>query len=245
MKSILFVDDDVQWCASIQKQLKRFGYEVETVSCVEAAYQRDRENVFSLILVDLMLGDEDGTTLVCQLRAGGVNTPIAMYSVHDSEIYETSALRLGADEYILKTVSIARLAARIHANLAREERRAGHKPSMQRRISIGRFVLDRQAHVLESEGKIVKLTEKETMLMDLLSQDPKRTFPFKELMDKIWGAKDLRKSEAALHAMIKRLRQKLDKEVAARDLIENNHGRGFRLNELAMAQPELKPSETK
>jgi DNA-binding response OmpR family regulator len=106
-------------------------------------------------------------------------------------------------------------------------------------------VLDRQAHVFESEGKIVKLTEKETMLMDLLSQDPKRTFPFKELMDKIWGAKDLRKSEAALHAMIKRLRQKLDKEVAARDLIENNHGRGFRLNELAMAQPELKPSETK
>jgi DNA-binding response OmpR family regulator len=165
-----------------------------------------------------------------------------MYSVHDSEIYEIASLRLGADEYIVKTASISRLAARIHANLAREERRAGHKPSMQRRIAVGRFVLDRQAHILESEGKVVKLTEKETVLIDLLCQDPKRTFPFKELMDNIWGRKDLRKSEAALHAMIKRLRQKLDKEVAAKNLIENNHGRGFRLSELAMAQPDLKPA---
>lgn len=245
MKSILFVDDDVQWCASIQKQLKRFGYEVETVSSVEAAYQRVRENVFSLILVDLMLGKEDGTTLVCQLRAGGVHTPIAMYSVHDSEIYETAALRLGADEYILKTVSISRLAARIHANLAREERRAGYKPSMQRRVAVGRFVLDREAWVLESEGKIVKLTPRETMLIDLLSQDPKRTVPFKELMDKLWGPKDLRKSEKALHAVIKRLRQKLEKNAAAKNLIENNHGRGFRLSELAIAQPDLKHSGVK
>jgi DNA-binding response OmpR family regulator len=223
-------------CAGVQKQLKRFGYEVETVSTVETAYQRVQENVFSLILVDLMLGKEDGITLVCQLRAGGVKTPIAMYSVHDSEIYETAALRLGADEYILKTASISHLAARIHANLAREDRHAGHKPSIQRRIAVGRFILDRHAQVLESEGKIVKLTERETMLIDLLSQDTERTFPFKQLVDDLWGPKDLRKSEAALHAMIKRLRQKLDKEIRAKDLIENNHGRGFRLSQRFLQQ---------
>lgn len=198
---------------------------METVSSVEAAYRSVQENVFSFILVDLMLGGKDGLSLVSQLRAGGVTTPIAIYSIHDSEIYETAALRLGADEYILKTVSISRLAACIHANLAREQRREGYKPSMQRRISVGHFVLDRQAHILESEGKIVKLTEKEAILIDLLSQDVERTFPFKKLLDAIWGPKDLRKSEAALHAMIKRLRQKLDREVAAKDLIENHHGR--------------------
>jgi two-component system, OmpR family, lantibiotic biosynthesis response regulator NisR/SpaR len=127
-----------------------------------------------------------------------------------------------------QTTSIPLLVAKLHAHLQREERREGHKPSSQRRVPIGRCVLDREAHVLEIGDKILKLTEKETKFLDLLSNHPTRVFPVRVILEKISG-RDYLMSEDALHAMVGRLRKKLEKEGAIKGLIENQHGRGFKI----------------
>jgi DNA-binding response OmpR family regulator len=108
-KSILLVDDEPLTCESFQALLRKFGYQVETAGCLEAAYSRAESNRFSLILVDLMLGRDHGTTLVHQLRALGIATPIVILSAHDSEYYQTDALKSGADDYIVKTTAFGKL----------------------------------------------------------------------------------------------------------------------------------------
>jgi DNA-binding response OmpR family regulator len=158
-----------------------------------------------------------------------------MYTALDGESYETSALAAGADDYILKKTSIPRLIARIHAHLDRETRREGRKPSTQRRISIGRFILDREARVLEGDLKVLKLTEKETKLLDLLSSNPDHIYAVPKILERVWGH-DYRKSEDALHAMVKRLRQKIEQEWGMKGLVDNCHGRGFKLNLQVVAQ---------
>jgi DNA-binding response OmpR family regulator len=227
-KSILLVDDEPLTCESFQALLRKFGYQVETAGCLETGYARAESNRFSLILVDLMLGRDHGTTLVHQLRALGIATPILILSAHDSEYYQTDALKSGADDYIVKTTSIPLLIAKLHAHLQREERQEGHKPSSQRRVPIGRCVLDREAHVLEVGDKILKLTEKETKFLDLLSGNPTRVFPVRGILEKISG-RDYLMSEEALHAMVGRLRKKLEKECGIKGLIENQHGKGFKI----------------
>jgi DNA-binding response OmpR family regulator len=227
-KSILLVDDEPLTRESYQALLTKFGYQVDTAGCIETGYARAESRRFSLILVDLMLGREHGTTLVHQLRALGIATPIIILSAHDSEYYQTDALKSGADDYIFKTTSIPLLIAKFHAHLQREERHDGHKLSSQRRVPIGRFVLDRGAHVLEVDDKILKLTEKETKLLDLLSNNPTRVFPVRFILEKISG-RDYLMSEDALHAMVGRLRKKLEIEGAIKGLIQNQHGRGFRI----------------
>jgi DNA-binding response OmpR family regulator len=236
MKSILFVDDDALTRDSVQKLLKRFGFVVETADSIDAAYLRAEQAAFSLILVDLLVGRENGTNLVRQLRALGIMAPIVIYSAHDSEYYQTGALDAGADDYILKTISIPLLISRLHAHIRREERRNGRNtPGARRRVAIGQCVLDRGAHVLEVGEKILKLTEKETRIVDLLASDPSRIFPQREILEKVCG-RDYLMSEDALQAILGRLRKKLEKECDLKGLIENQHGRGFRLVERVAAE---------
>ena len=235
MKSILYVDSDRVMCDNTQKLLKKFGFNVETMCCIQDAYHRAENSAFSLIMVELSVGKDHGTTLVRQLRALGLITPIVVYTEHDRESYELSAFGAGADDYIPKSTSIPRLVARIHAHIDREDRREKRRPSIQRRIPIGRYVLDRQAHVIEGDGKVLKLTENETKILDLLSMDFNHVYPVPEILEKVWG-RDFRKSEDRLHAAVKRLRKKLEETCGVKGLVETHHGRGFKLNEQSVAQ---------
>jgi DNA-binding response OmpR family regulator len=235
MKSILYVDSDRVMCNSTQTLLKKFGFNVETMCCIQDAYLRAENSAFSLIMVELSLGKDYGTTLVRQLRAMGIITPVVVYTAQDDEIYELSAFGAGADDYIPKNTSIPRLVARIHAHIDREDRRETRRASVQRRIPIGRYVLDRLAHVIEGDDKVMKLTENETKILDLLSMDFDRIYPVPEILEKVWG-RDFRKSEDRLHAAVKRLRKKLEEKCGVKGLVETHHGQGFKLNEQAVAQ---------
>jgi DNA-binding response OmpR family regulator len=235
MKSILLVDDDRLTRESVQSLLRRFGYEVETVSTIDDAYQRAATTEYALILVELCLGKEHGTTLVRQLRALKIGAPIAIYTALDNEMYEAAAFDAGADDYIIKTASVPRFIARIEAHIRREGRRDGWKPTSKRRMAMGRAVLDRDAHVLELDGKIVKLTVRETRILDLLTSEPQRFISAREIFKRVWGGSSVQ-SEDAVHGVVKRLRKKLEHECALRGLIGSLHGKGYRLDAQLLKQ---------
>ena len=235
MKSILYIDSDRVMGESTQRLLEKFGFNVETMCCIQDAYDRVESTAFSLIMVELSVGKDHGITLVRQLRGLGIVTPVIIYTEHDSESFELAAFGAGVDDYILKSTSIPRLLARIHAHLDREDRREKRRPSIQRQIPIGRYVLDKQARVIEGDDKVLKLTENETKILDLLSMDFNRVFPVSEILERIWG-RDFRKSEDRLHAAVKRLRKKLEATCGVKGLLETHHGRGFKLNEQIVAQ---------
>ena len=232
----IFQINDVPTCDRYQKLLKRYGYHVEIVRCIDDAYYRAENTPFSFILIEVSLGHEDGTLLVHQLRALGISTPIAMFTNQDGEMYETAALYAGADDYILKTVSIERLTSWLAAHIRREERREGRKPTTARRIPIGRLVFDPQARVVDGDDKTLQLTKKETAILELLAREPRRIFPTSEILACAWGYGDFRKSEDSLHAVLKRFRQKVEQEYGMKGLIQNYHGKGFRLAEQIVSQ---------
>lgn len=234
MKSILFVDNDRLTRESVQSLLRRFGYEVETVGTIDDAYQRAETTEYALILVELCLGKDHGTTLVRQLRALRIGAPIAIYTALDNEMYEAAAFDAGADDYIVKSASVDRFIARIEAHIRREGRRDGWKPTSKRRMAMGRAVLDRDAHVLELDGKVVKLTVRETRILDLLVGEPHRFIPAREILKRVWSGSSVA-SEDAVHGVLKRLRRKLDQECALHGLIEGLHGKGYRLDGKVLA----------
>lgn len=230
MNSILFVDDDPLTRNGVQALLRRFGYETETVSTIDDAYHRAAATEYALILVDLCLGkDQHGTTLVRQLRALKIAAPIAVYTAFDNEMYEVAAFGAGADDVILKCSSVPRFIARVEALIRRDLRRDEWKPTAKRRLALGRAVLDKEAHVLELDGKTVRLTVKETRILDLLATEPQRIVGAREILKRIWGGNSVA-SEDAVHAVIKRLRKKLDSECGLHCLIECQHGKGFRID---------------
>lgn len=235
MNSILLVDDELMLSTALKQTLQHFGYHVELAFTVESAQELAEKTEFDAILVDLNLKSESseraseayGTGLVRQLRAAHVNVPILMFTVLENEFNEMACLDAGADEYILKTISVPRLLARLQANIRRHDRDLGKKPSTARWIGVGQFKLDREQRIFAAGGKAIELTHRETKIIEILAQNPARIVPATELLDTVWG-NDLRKSPSALEGVLHRLREKLRGE-QVQDLIENVRGKGYRL----------------
>jgi DNA-binding response OmpR family regulator len=241
MKSILLVDDEAIVCAKLQETLQHFGFHVEVALTIETAQYLANKEPFDLILVDFNLRSEEnahpdsgnGTGLVLQLRASGVTVPILMFTVLEGEFYETASLNAGADDYILKTTSIPRLLARLHAHIRRHERVMGRKPATGRRLGIGRHALDRESRIFAVDDQAIELTVRETKILEVLAANPDRTVPCQEILDQVWG-RDLQKSQSALDGVLKRFRQKLqDRQI--QDIIENVKGRGYKLTSSGLA----------
>jgi two-component system phosphate regulon response regulator PhoB len=242
MNSLLLVDDEPTISAELQRTLQKFGYHVELAATVEAAQEMVSTTHFDLLLVDMNLRSEryefpnaaNGTALVLQLRAAGITAPILIFTVLEDELNELAALSAGADEYVLKTISIPRLLARIQANIRRHERDLGTRPSTARWVGAGQFKLDREHRILAIGDKAIELTIREAKVMDALTTSPNRVFTCEEILDKAWGH-DIRRSPAALESVLYRLRQKFQAE-RVQDLVENVKGKGYRLAPSSMVR---------
>jgi len=147
--------------------------------------------------------------------------------VLEGELYETASLDAGADDYIVKKAPVSMLLSRLHAHLRRRERDLGLAARAERRVAIGRFMLDRKAKILLADEKPIKLARREMQLIEQLASSPSRIFSSEEILDAVWGD-HLRRSLPALSALLRRLRQKMAKHDLP-DPVENVRGRGFRL----------------
>jgi len=230
MKSILVVDDDKFMCERLRALLERFKLQVEIVHTFEDGYKAASEKGYSLFLIDLCLGTDHGILLIKQLRAMKIIAPILVWSQHDPLQFEPRSLDAGADAFIEKRINPECLVSRINAHLRSAAWRDGWKPASQRRITLGRAILDREARVLEVESRVIKLTKKETDILDLLGANPKRIFSSREILKQVWGPNALH-TEDAVHSVVKRLRSKLEGECGLRGLVESHHGRGFKIQE--------------
>jgi DNA-binding response OmpR family regulator len=246
MNSILLIDSETVVATGLQTTLRRFGLAVELASCRKAAHEWLQEEDFDLILVEFDLtprpngesvlepsksgsGYWGGTGLIRELRAIGISSPILVYTVLEGELFETASLDAGADDYIVKKAPISTLLSRLHAHLRRRERDLGLATKAERRVAIGRFVLDRRARILLADEKPIKLAQREMLLLEKLASSPSRIFSPNEILDSVWG-NHIRRSLPALSALLRRLRQKMSMN-GLPDPVENVRGKGFRLLE--------------
>ena len=205
MALIYIVEDDENIREIEMFALKNAGYEVQGFDCASAFYTRLKEKVPAMVLVDIMLPDEDGLTIVKRLRftAETRKLPIIMVTAKTSEIDKVKGLDMGADDYITKPFGVMELISRVKALMRRSQ-----GMEEERMIRYGSIFMDDEKRAVYVDDNLCELTYKEYELLKLLLLNAGIVSSRDMILDRVWGT-DFEGESRTLDMHIKTLRQKL------------------------------------
>ena len=202
---ILVAEDEEALGQLLQYNLDKEGYRIALAVDGDEAMLLAEEETPDLVVLDWMLPKLSGIEVCRRLRAGRKtrNVPSVMLTARGEETDRVRGLDTGADDYIVKPVSMTELAARIRAVLRRV--RPGLAEDV---IRHGDIVLDRVAHRVRRADREVHLGPTEFRLLDHLMQNPRRVFSREQLLDTVWGA-DIYVEARTVDVNVGRLRKAL------------------------------------
>lgn len=185
MSRILVAEDDPDIASLLSHYLQKAGFEAATVGSGREVMPRIRKEPPDLLLLDLMLPGLDGLEVCRALRADAVTAaiPVIMLTAKAEESDRIVGLELGADDYITKPFSPNEVVARIRALL----RRASRPGLSENRLTYGGLSVDVDRHVVKVDGRDVKLTAKEFLLLQYLMQHRGRVLSRDLLLSDVWG----------------------------------------------------------
>ena len=219
---ILLIEDDQRIAEPLIEHLTRQYHVVDLAQDGVSGWEQAQAIPYDLILLDLMLPFLDGITLCKRLRLVACKALILMLTAKDTTTDKVLGLDAGADDYLVKPFKIQELAARIRA-LSR--RSLDIRPPI---LIYEKLQLDPNTHQVTYAGKILSLTPKEYMLLEVFLKSPLRVFTRSELLDKLWECEDV-SGEETIKTHLKNLRRKLKAAGNESELIENVYGIGYRL----------------
>ena len=201
--------------------LKASGFDARGFESGSEFWPAIKEQMPSLIILDVMLPDEDGLTILKALRSSLVtmDIPVIMATAKDSEYDKVIGLDSGADDYLSKPFGMMEMVSRIKAVL----RRAA--PKQTKVLVCGGISLDKSRHSVSVYGTPVSLTLKEYELLKLFMENPDRVFSREVLLSEIWG-NDFIGETRTVDVHIGTLRTKL---AQTGNLIETVRGVGYRM----------------
>lgn len=220
---IYLLEDDDSIRKLVIYALESQGYEAEGFSSPSAFRTALKEKLPELVLLDIMLPEEDGLSVLSRLRAQPktAKLPVIMLTAKNTEYDKAYGLDAGADDYISKPFGMMELLARIRAVL----RRSAGAPS-DPEYRIGRLRVCPGKHLVTVDDVPVQLTYKEFLLLLLLLEAKGTVLTRAVLMDKVWDLSAERENRT-LDVHIRTLRAKLGPAGA---YIETIRGVGYRMN---------------
>jgi two-component system, OmpR family, response regulator len=202
---VLIVEDDQETAAFLAKSLKESGHVTEHAGDGETGLALGRDGEFDVLVVDRMLPERDGLSVVEALRKGGVRTPVLILSALADVDDRVKGLRAGGDDYLAKPYAYAELLARIEA-LARR----GSPEQQQTTYTVGDLTLDRLTHRVTRGGGAVLLQPREYRLLEYLMRNAGQVVTRTMLLENVWDYHfDPQTNVIDVH--ISRLRSKIDK----------------------------------
>jgi len=220
--SILIIEDDEELGDQIKAYLELNGFGVERVWNGKEARGAIKKKNYDILLVDVMMPEEDGFTLVRKLREEEVHSPFLFLTARGFKEDVLHGLKLGAEDYIVKPFDPDELVLRLQNILRRI-----NPPSLPvlERIQIGKFHYDIENLELVSPIDKKTLTVKEGELLTYLHQHQKELIKRKDILAHLWEEPDFF-SGRSLDVFISRLRKLLAEDPAIK--IESVRGIGFR-----------------
>ncbi|MBR7116972.1 MAG: response regulator transcription factor [Clostridia bacterium] len=219
MFKILIVEDNKELNKSVSTFLTARGFEAVGVYSATEAYDAMYENVFDLIVSDVMMPGDDGFELARTVREYNKDIPILFMTALDDFASKQRGFRLGIDDYMVKPIDLGELLLRIEALL----RRSGINSS--RRLELGSFIMDADEHTATIDGDEIPLTAREFNILYKLLSYPKKTFSRTQLMDEFWDA-DTKSGPRTVDVYMTKLRQKFS---ACEEFeIRTVHGLGYK-----------------
>ena len=227
LEKILVVDDDARLRSLLQRYLEEQGF---TVKAVADAGQMDRalsRELYSLMVLDLMLPGEDGLSICNRLRTTGNRIPIIMLTAKGDDADRISGLEAGADDYLPKPFNPRELLARIKAVLRRQVKEVPGAPSqLEEVVSFGPFTLDLSTRTLTKSGEVVSLTTGEFAVMKALVQHPREPLTRDKLMNLARG-REWSAMERSIDVQVSRLRRMIEDDPSNARYIQTVWGVGY------------------
>lgn len=202
MLKILIVEDDKELNSTVCSFLNRNGYEAIGCLNVNEAYDEMYNNVFDLIISDIMMPGIDGFEFAKNIRDTNEEIPILFMTARDDLSAKQRGYRVGIDDYMVKPVDLDELVLRIGALLRRAKINSSH------RINIGDFTMDTDEHTVYLKDKEISLTIREFNILYKLLSYPKKTFTRSQLMNEFWDS-DTLSSSRTVDVYMTKLRGKL------------------------------------
>ncbi|MFG1814979.1 response regulator transcription factor [Kribbella sp. NPDC049174] len=230
MNRILIAEDEDLIASFVAKGLRSNGFTPTTVASGQVALERALSGEFDLLVLDLGLPDLDGFAVLSRVRAAGSTIPVVILTARDSVDDTVAGLEGGADDYIPKPFRFEELLARIRLRL-RDER--GAEPTVLR---CGDLSLDLRSRRASAAGRVVELTAREFVLVEMFLRNPGQVLSRQQLLSQIWGF-DFDPGSNIVDVYIRYLRKKLGPE-----RIETVRGRGYRLASAPADVPATDPA---
>ena len=219
---LLVVDDDEQLRDLLLLVLGGEGHEVQVAGDAQAALAQVRRGGLDLVILDIGLGSGDGREVLAEIRRQGT-VPVIMISANGQPADRVLALRLGADDFLVKPFFPLELVARVESVL-RRSRPAPPPPGG----SGSGLHIDERTREATIDGATVDLTAKEFDLLAFLVRSPRQVFSRAQLLEHVWASRTDWQDEATVTEHVRRVRRKVEKDPDRPRWIVTVRGVGYR-----------------
>lgn len=202
MFQILVVEDDKELNKTVCTFLNQNGYQAFGCLRAEEAYDALYENIYDLIISDIMMPEEDGFSFAQNVREENKEIPILFMTARDDILSKQRSFRIGVDDYMVKPIDLEELILRVGALLRRA------RIANSRKLELGKFIMDAEEHTAYLGEEEILLTNREFGILYKLLSYPKKTFTRSQLMEEFWGT-DSETLPRAVDVYITKLRAKL------------------------------------
>jgi DNA-binding response OmpR family regulator len=201
---VLVVEDEAKVAEFIRKGLEQNAYTVDWARTGPDGLDMALGSNYDLILLDLMLPGLDGLSVVREIRAGGISTPVLALTARGGVDDRIAGLDSGCDDYLPKPFAFAELLARVRALVRR------HSAQVLPKMAYLDLEMDPAARIVTRAGKRIELTNKEYALLEMLLRHTGQVLTRNQLMESVWGY-DFDNSSNVLEVYMNFLRKKIDR----------------------------------
>lgn len=230
MPNILIADDNRQIVSILKEYAQKEGYTVFVANDGEEALQVFEKNIFSIVLLDVMMPKKDGFEVCREIRRSS-NVPVIMVTARGEDFERIMGLDIGADDYIVKPFSPGEVMARVRAILRRIER-TKENAEKQKKLVYDNLTISLDNFIATIDGDVLPLTKKEIEMLWVMASNKGMVFTREHLLDTVWGY-DYFGDNRTVDSHIKRLRAKLDKYHHTRWNVTTIWGVGYKFEVFA------------
>jgi two-component system OmpR family response regulator len=223
---ILLVEDDVKVASFILKGLRQASFVVDHVQDGKSGLHMALHDSFDAAVVDIMLPEMDGLTLIKELRRQKVKTPVLILSAKSAVDDRVKGLQAGGDDYLTKPFAFSELLARVHSLIRR-----ANNISESAHLSAGDLSIDLFTREVFRGGKKIDLQSREFALLEYLMRNMGRVVTKTMILEHVWGY-SFDTGTNIVEAQICKLRDKIDVSPGPK-LIHTVRGVGYVLRENA------------
>ena len=227
LTKVLIVEDDQEIVGLLEKFLASEGFEVLVAPDFASALTATSALAPDLVLLDIVLGTEDGRDVFREIRLIS-DVPTIFLTGRGLESERIAGLKMGADDYIVKPFSLGELSARIESVLRRSNSSAASHGIDTPDLRFGELEINESTHEVMLAGAILELTSKEFSLLVFLASSPRQVFSRDQLLQHVWSSSSDWQNEATVTEHIRRLRTKIEVDADRPLWIRTVRGVGYR-----------------